>query len=99
MIEKKVWDDLKRDLPRGTRVSGTVVVRRPFGFFLKLSEYPDAIALVDAISYLPRGEPVDPSEWPEEGAVIDATVVDHVESDREIKLQVSEDASADDFGS
>ncbi|MEV5774365.1 hypothetical protein AB0L49_24410 [Streptomyces antimycoticus] len=88
MINESKWLEAKSRIPVGVRVSGIVEKRLPFGIFVKLDDFPDVPAVVDAISYLPDDAPVDPEDWPVEGEVLTATVVDHAEHNRQIKLRV-----------
>ncbi|MFE7115103.1 hypothetical protein ACFU99_06720 [Streptomyces sp. NPDC057654] len=88
MIDDAIWQTTKEHFPIGILVRGRVKEIRPFGFFLEITENPEAVAVVDAISYLPNGSPVPPEEWPAPGDSIAAKVVAHAEHNRQIKLRV-----------
>lgn len=88
MIDDQAWEEAKRKLPFGVRAQGAVVRHSGFGFFVRLSEFPEVTAVVDAISNLPHGQTTPRTEWPVTGEMIEGTVVDHVEHNHEIKLRV-----------
>jgi hypothetical protein len=56
--------------------------------FVELDGRPEAIALVDAISYYPDRDPIPWDQWPAVGEEIEAVVSDHAEHNRQIKLRV-----------
>ncbi|GHF30439.1 RNA-binding protein [Streptomyces morookaense] len=93
MIDETTWTEAKEAFPIGSSVQGEVLTNRSFGFFVKLPGNPDAVAVVDAISYIPHGVPVDAALWPKPGQKISAEVVDHAEHNRQIKLRVGPDST------
>ncbi|MFI1742066.1 hypothetical protein [Streptomyces sioyaensis] len=88
MIDSQEWEEVKRQLPFGTRTQASVVRHSGFGFFVQLAAFPDVTAVVDGISYLPDGKMARRTEWPKAGELIEGVVVDHVEHNHEIKLRV-----------
>ncbi|WP_144440901.1 RNA-binding protein [Streptomyces roseifaciens] len=87
MIDDLAWLTAKEKFPVGLSVQATVDVVRPFGFFVTIPGCP-ATAVVDAIAYKPHGIPVNPTQWPAIGITFEATIADHVEHNRQIKLRV-----------
>ncbi|MEH6378515.1 hypothetical protein V7793_29875 [Streptomyces sp. KLMMK] len=87
MIDDLAWLTAKEKFPVGLSVQVTVDVVKPFGFFVTIPGCP-ATAVVDAISYKPHGVTVEPALWPEIGTTLEATVADHAEHNRQIKLRV-----------
>jgi ribosomal protein S1 len=88
MIDEQAWWAVEAALPIGMVVEYVVELSAPFGIFVKIPEVPDARAVVDAISFRPGGEIVDPEQWPAPGEAFQAVVVDHVEHNCQIKLRV-----------
>ncbi|GAA0466272.1 hypothetical protein GCM10009544_30690 [Streptomyces stramineus] len=95
MIDDATWAAIKEHFPIDSHVDGIVETQRPFGFFVKFSDFPDAVAVVDAIAYLPHGAPVAPTAWPAPGNHVAAKVVDHSEHNRQIKLRVEKARSVE----
>ncbi|MFG2141187.1 hypothetical protein [Streptomyces sp. NPDC048650] len=88
MIDDQTWQEAKRQLPFGARTQGSVVRHAGYGLFVRLPQFPDLFAVVDAGSYLPHGHMVSRANWPGRGEVIERLVVDHIEHHHAIKLRV-----------
>jgi ribosomal protein S1 len=82
------WEEAKSSLPFGARVRGLIEQHYSFGMLIRLPDFPEVRAVVDAASYTPTGEIRDSTHWPEVGMPIEAVVVDHAEHNRQIKLRV-----------
>lgn len=68
---ERAWSAAVTALPVGTRVTGVVVGRQPFGVFIEIEQGPDAIGLV-RVTALPVDEPL-----PARGTVIEGEVLWH----------------------
>lgn len=83
------WDSVQLRFPLGAEVEAEVQERFSFGFSVKIvGGDPSLNAVVDLISYCPDGEVGRPDEWPANGEVFRAVVVDHVHHNRQLKLHV-----------
>ncbi|MEU6727244.1 hypothetical protein ABZ917_26385 [Nonomuraea wenchangensis] len=77
---RHAWTATRQALPVGTRVTGMVIGRRPFGVFLRLTGVPDAIGLAEIF-----GMPAD-YELPEIGAVVEGKVIGHAEHNHQVRI-------------
>lgn len=86
--DAQTWVEAKRALPVGTTVRGVVAGRYLSGLGLTLPDLPELSMRVPTDSYRPDGSVLDPSEFPEIGAPVEAVVTEHVDQGREILLRV-----------
>ncbi|WP_327145748.1 hypothetical protein [Nocardia sp. NBC_01327] len=53
---RRAWTAVVEGLPVGTRVSGVVIGRQPFGVFIQIDQVPDAVGLVRVTALPPDVE-------------------------------------------
>ncbi|MGX1541291.1 hypothetical protein [Streptomyces adustus] len=78
------WPATVSVLPLGSRVSGRVIGRRPFGVFLLLDGVPNAVGLAE-ITAMPH-----PMELPALGATVVGEVIWHADHNRHVKIRLNE---------
>ena len=79
--------DVKKRLPAGAAVSGTVVAHQPFGFFVTLDGFEDVNALVEINEYSNQlGNPIFMEDFPSIGSKVSAKVLCHAERAQQIRL-------------
>ena len=87
MMGEGRWAIVKAGLPAGSAVAGRITAHYGFGMGVRLDNYPDACAVVDAISYRPNDVTADRAEWPRVGDVVELIVAGHVERSHQVKLR------------
>lgn len=81
---RREWSATVSALPVGTRITGQVVGRRPFGVFLRIDGVPNAVGLAD-IGSMPPG-----ARLPVLGAQITGEVVWHTDHNHEVRIRLGE---------
>ncbi|MFD7284071.1 hypothetical protein ACFV80_45650 [Streptomyces sp. NPDC059862] len=81
---RREWSATVSALPVGTRINGQVIVRRPFGVFIRIDDVPNAIGLAD-IGSMPPG-----ASLPALGARVSGEVVWHTDHNCEVRIRLSE---------
>ncbi|MER6622701.1 MULTISPECIES: hypothetical protein [unclassified Streptomyces] len=81
---RRAWAATVSALPVGTRVTGQVVGRRPFGVFLRIDDVPHAVGLAD-IGSMPPG-----ASLPALGAQISGEVFWHTDHNYQVRIRLSE---------
>ncbi|WP_208818342.1 hypothetical protein [Streptomyces marokkonensis] len=81
---RRAWSATVAALPVGTRITGQVVERRPFGVFLRIDEVPQAVGLAD-IGSMPPG-----ASLPAQGDRISGEVVWHTDHNHQVRVALSE---------
>ncbi|MCG5215432.1 hypothetical protein [Streptosporangium sp. KLBMP 9127] len=79
---RDAWAATCRAVPIGTRVTGTVIGRQPFGILLRIAGVPNAIGLAEII-----GMPLD-CKLPELGAVVAGEVISHAEHNHQVRIRM-----------
>ncbi|MDT0468078.1 hypothetical protein [Streptomyces gibsoniae] len=77
------WPATVAALPVGTRITGEVIGRQPFGVFLCIDGVPNAIALAE-ITSMPQG-----MDLPALGAVVSAEVFWHADN-HQVRVRLDE---------
>ncbi|MEV6431618.1 hypothetical protein [Nocardia sp. NPDC051463] len=52
-LARQAWPATVQALPVGTRVTGVVIFRQPFGVFIRIDGIPDAVGLAE-VTAMPR---------------------------------------------
>ncbi|MEV6594236.1 hypothetical protein [Streptomyces acidicola] len=81
---RRSWSATVSALPVGTRITGQVVDRRPFGVFLRIDDVPNAVGLAD-IGSMPPG-----ASLPALGAQVSGEVVWHTDHNYQVRIRLSE---------
>ncbi|MFE7358912.1 hypothetical protein ACFU8Q_38970 [Streptomyces sp. NPDC057543] len=81
---RREWSATVSALPVGTRITGQVVGRRPFGVFIRIDGVPNAVGLADIGSMPPS------ARLPALGAQITGEVVWHTDHNHEVRMRLSE---------
>jgi hypothetical protein len=89
------WAAAEATLSPSTRLTGTVLSHRAFGFFVRLDDHPDVPGLVEVVDYKPEGaQPrndqnavLDPP-YPDIGTPVTAEVLWLRESNRQVLLRL-----------
>ncbi|KES06540.1 hypothetical protein BU52_14080 [Streptomyces toyocaensis] len=81
---RRAWPATVAAQPVGTRVTGQVIERRPFGVFLRIDEVPLAVGLAD-IGSMPSG-----ASLPVQGDRIRGEVVWHTDHNHQVRVRLSE---------
>ncbi|MEU1202373.1 hypothetical protein ABZ446_40005 [Streptomyces sp. NPDC005813] len=81
---RRSWSATVSALPVGTRITGQVVARRPFGVFLRIDDVPHALGLAD-IGSMPPGVSL-----PALGAQVGGEVVWHADHNYQVRIRLSE---------
>ncbi|MFI5780636.1 hypothetical protein [Nocardia sp. NPDC051570] len=66
---RRAWSVTVAALPIGTRVTGTVIGRQPFGVFIRIDQAPDAVGLIRATAVPPDAQ-LPPRDAPIVGEVL-----------------------------
>lgn len=53
-VVRRSWAATVATLPMGSRITGEVIGRHPFGIFIRIDGVPDAVALVE-VAAMPHG--------------------------------------------
>lgn len=77
---RDAWPATVAALPRGTRVTGEVIARQPFGVFISIDSVPHALGLIE-IPTLPDGV------LPECGTRVSGTVLDHTPRNFQVRVR------------
>jgi hypothetical protein len=80
---RAAWPATLSALPLGTRVTGEVIGRQPFGVFLRFDEVPDAIGLAEILA-----APAD-AALPEVGTKVSGEVIWHTEHNHQVKIRLT----------
>ncbi|MFD5629350.1 hypothetical protein [Streptomyces sp. NPDC127072] len=80
---QRSWPATVAALPVGARVGGEVIGRLPFGVFIRLDGFPDAVALAE-ITAMPYG-----LELPALGARVDGQVFWHADN-HQVRVRLDE---------
>ncbi|MFJ6634535.1 hypothetical protein ACIQMR_24565 [Streptomyces sp. NPDC091376] len=89
MTNEHAWQEAKRRYPLGASARGKVKARFNFGVFLTLEGAPDVNGFIDLSSYNPSTTEEDPpTPLPEVGEIVEGTVVDLVDRDKQIRIRV-----------
>ncbi|MFJ7343880.1 hypothetical protein ACIQU3_26770 [Streptomyces sp. NPDC101110] len=83
------WAATVAAVPVGSRLTGTVTGRRPFGVFIRIDGVPDAIALAE-ITRMPLG-----MELPVLGALAAGEVYWHDDRNHQVRVRLDEWQGAD----
>jgi len=81
------WEDAKSRLPVGMLVVGKVAHHTPFGIFVDLGA-GDVLGLVLVTDFKEGAAKTTPEDYPALGAEIEAAVLGHRESERQIALSL-----------
>ncbi|WAZ24354.1 hypothetical protein STRCI_005766 [Streptomyces cinnabarinus] len=81
---RRAWPATVSALPVGTRVTGQVVIRRPFGVFLRIDGVPHAVGLADIGSMPPD------ASLPALGSRVSGEVVWHTDHNHQVRIRLSE---------
>ncbi|GAA5021727.1 S1 domain-containing protein [Streptomyces siamensis] len=81
---RRSWSATVSALPIGTRITGQVVDRRPFGVFLRIDGVPNALGLAD-IGSMPHG-----LSLPALGAQVSGEVVWHTDHNYQVRIRLGE---------
>ena len=91
-VSDNEWRELKDALPVGETVHGCVTHHARFGFFLNLEDLPTVNAVVLARDFDRAADDddswVEPFGFPTLGSRVEAVVLQHVDSTRQIRLHV-----------
>lgn len=79
---RQAWPATMQALPVGTRVTGVVVFRQPFGVFIRIDGVPDALGLAE-VTTMPRD-----TDLPANGARIVGEVIWHAEHNYQVKIRL-----------
>ncbi|MBL1108122.1 hypothetical protein JK361_26615 [Streptomyces sp. 5-8] len=79
----KSWTAVVAALPVGSRITGEVVGRQPFGVFIRMDGVPDAIALAE-ITAMPQGMDLPPL-----GAHVSGVVFWHADN-HQVRVRLDE---------
>lgn len=85
------WNELIARYPPGTRVSGVVLSREPYGVWIELDQLPGVRALLEIFGFAvlesdPRQRIEFPDDYPEVGARLTARVLAWRERGQEVYL-------------
>ncbi|MEV5438218.1 hypothetical protein AB0K80_19725 [Streptomyces sp. NPDC052682] len=83
------WAATVAALPVGSRITGEVIGRQPFGVFICIDGVPNAITLAE-ITAMPHG-----MDLPALGAFVSGEVIWHVAHNHQVKLRLDEWLAAD----
>ncbi|GAA2511787.1 hypothetical protein GCM10010406_54980 [Streptomyces thermolineatus] len=78
------WSATVSALPVGTRITGQVIGRQPFGVFIRIDGVPNAVGLADIGSMPPS------ASLPALRTPISGEVVWHTEHNHEVRIRLSE---------
>lgn len=78
------WAATVAALPVGSRITGEVIGRQPFGVFLRIEGVPDAVALAE-ITAMPLG-----MSLPALGAFVRGQVLWHTDHNHQVKVRLDE---------
>ncbi len=81
---RAAWLATCRALPLGTRITGVVVGRRPFGVFLQISGAPDAVGLAEITGAPPN------AVLPALGEPVSGEVIWWAHHNRQVKIKLTE---------
>ncbi|MFI9328551.1 S1 RNA-binding domain-containing protein [Kitasatospora sp. NPDC052868] len=88
---KAAWSATCQVLPVGTRITGEVIGRRPFGVFLRIDHHPDAVGLAE-ITAMPRC-----ATLPHVGEQVSGEVIWHADHNHQVKVRLTEWTSHEDL--
>lgn len=80
------WSEFKEAHPPGHHLKGTVLRRRPYGFFVDVGAAFEGF--VDILNYIADDEIAAPASFPPEGATISVKVLGYRDSDRQVQLSM-----------
>ncbi|MFJ4672770.1 S1 RNA-binding domain-containing protein [Kitasatospora purpeofusca] len=80
---REAWTETVRALPIGTRITGEVVGRQPFGVFLAIDGWPDAVGLAK-ITAMPRC-----LDLPAVGRRVTGEVVRHADHNHQVGVTLA----------
>lgn len=86
---RRSWAATVAALPVGSRITGEVVGRQPFGVFLRIEGVPEAVALAE-ITAMPLG-----MDLPALGALVRGQVLCHADHVRQVRVRLDEWRAAD----
>jgi predicted RNA-binding protein with RPS1 domain len=78
------WAATAEALPQGSRVTGRVIGRQPFGMFVDISGTPEAIGLAE-ITSMPHD-----AVLPSVGAIVRCSVIGYAEHNHQVKLRLDD---------
>ncbi|WP_455354664.1 hypothetical protein [Streptomyces sp. SYSU K217416] len=81
---RRAWSATMSALPVGTRITGQVVGREPFGIFIRIDDAPSAVGMAD-IGSMPHD-----ASLPALGAQVSGEVVWHTDHNHEVRIRLSE---------
>ncbi|MER5357372.1 hypothetical protein [Streptomyces sp. NPDC002785] len=81
---RREWSATVAALPVGTRITGQVIDRRPFGVFIRIDDAPNALGLAD-IGSMPPG-----ASLPALGDQVSGEVVWHTDHNNQVRIRLSE---------
>ncbi|WP_051715932.1 hypothetical protein [Streptomyces sp. NRRL S-475] len=81
---RRSWAATVEALPVGSRITGEVIGRQPFGVFLRIEGVPDAIGLAE-ITAMSRG-----MDLPALGSVVSGEVLWHAAHNHQVKVLLDE---------
>ena len=76
------WSDTLNALPTGSKVTGEVIGRQPFGVFVRINEVPGAMGLAELTS-MPRDATLPPV-----GTTVQGTVIEHAAHNHQVRLRL-----------
>ena len=86
-ISEKRWSEIKRLLPVGSRVSGTVAARHPFGFFVSIRGFRDLAALIEITTFADEAKrSVEINDFPPLGSSVKAEVLYYADGAQQARL-------------
>jgi hypothetical protein len=86
---RRSWAATVAALPVGSRITGEVIGRQPFGAFLRINGVPGALGLAE-ITALPQG-----MDLPRLGAFVRGKVLWHASHNHQVKVRLDEWLAAD----
>lgn len=81
---QSMWEEVKRQFPVGSVVTGTVTLHQPFGVFVDLGD-PDCYGLVEIPEFLDAGR-MTVDQYPPVGSTVRAVVMHHGDEDHRVWL-------------
>jgi hypothetical protein len=81
---RRSWAATVAALPVGTRITGEVIGRQPFGVFIRIDGVPDAVALAE-ITAMPQW-----MNLPGLGALVSGEVLWHATHNHQVRVRLDE---------
>ncbi|MFD3519273.1 hypothetical protein [Streptomyces sp. NPDC058653] len=82
---RQSWPKTVVALPVGTHITGRVIGRQRFGFFVQIEGHADAVGLAEVGGNMPHH-----MELPQLGAEVGGWVIDHAGHNHQVKIRLDE---------